>query len=128
MGLDSRRESVRMILHLLSLLLGALYGIRCFWRGLCSLHHHHPLLPISLFLVPSSFHEWAITDKVFRAAAMIAVPFIRLSVLHCCSQLDDEFFRHSLDSIGVIASRSSPLSASSSSNCTRHMSGFLGNG
>ena len=41
-------------------------------------------------------------DKVFGAAAMIAVPFICLSVLYCSSQLDHEFFCHSLDSIGVI--------------------------
>ena len=56
-----------------------------------------------MFLVPSSFHEWAITDKVFRTAAMIAAPFIHLSVLYCSSQLDHEFFCHSLDSIGVFA-------------------------
>ena len=42
-------------------------------------------------------------DKVFRAAAMIAVPFICLSILYCSSQLDHEFFCHSLNSIGVVA-------------------------
>ena len=88
-----------MILCLLSLLLGARYGIHCFWRGLGSLCHHCPLLPVFL---PSSFHEWAITDKVFRAAAMIAVPFICLGILHCTSQLDHEFFHQFLDSIGVV--------------------------
>ena len=51
---------------------------------------------------PSSFHEWPITDKVFRAAAIIAVPFIHLSILYCSIQPDHEFFRHSLDSIRVI--------------------------
>ena len=42
-------------------------------------------------------------DKVFRAAAMITVHFIYLSVLYCSSQPNHEFFCHALDSIGVIA-------------------------
>ena len=41
-------------------------------------------------------------DKVFGAAAMIAAPFICLSILYCSSQLDHEFFHHSLNSIRVV--------------------------
>ena len=91
-----------MISHLLSLLLGALYGIHCFGRGLGSLQHCRPLIPIKLFLISSSFHQQAVLNKMFRVAAMVAVLFVHLSVLHCSSQPDHEFFSHSLDCIWVI--------------------------
>ena len=125
MGLDSRRESVRMVLCLLSLLLGALYGICCFWRGPGS-----PLLSLSppfhlTVSCPSSFHERAITDKVFGAAAMIAVPFIRLSILYCSSQPAMNSSVTPLIPLGSSLSSSSPSWASSSSNCARHTVGFL---
>ena len=42
------------------------------WRGLGSLHH-----PIYLLLVPGSLHEWTITNKMFRATAVIAALFIK---------------------------------------------------
>ena len=48
-------------------------------------------------------------DKVFGAAAMIAVPFIRLSILYCSIQPDHEFFHHSLDSIRVVTFQILPI-------------------
>ena len=62
-----------------------------------------PSFPFNCFLSLAVFMSGQLQIKVFRAAAMIAVPFIHLDILHCSSQLDDEFFHHSLDSIGVIA-------------------------
>ena len=61
-----------------------------------------PSFPFNCFLSLAAFHKRAITDKVFRAAVMVAVLLIHLGILHCSSQPDHEFFHHSLDSIWVI--------------------------
>ena len=102
MGLDSRRESCEDDPMPPEPPSRALYGILCFWRGLGSLYCHHPLLPFNCFLSLAVFISGQLWIKVFRAAAMIAVPFVHLGILYCSSQLDHEFFHHSLNSIRVI--------------------------
>ena len=42
-------------------------------------------------------------DKMLRAAAMVAVLLICLSILHCSSQLDHELLCYSLNSVWVVA-------------------------
>ena len=64
-------------------------------------------------------------DKVFRAAAMIAVPFIHLSILYCSSQPDHEFFCHSLDSIWVITFQILPIIGIFFFQLCQAYSGFL---
>ena len=65
-------------------------------------------------------------DKVFRAAAMIAAPFIRLSILYCSSQLDHEFFCYSLDSIRVITFQILPVVGVFFFQLCQMYGGFLG--
>ena len=50
MGPDSRRESVRMTLLLLSLLLGALHGVHDFWRAQAPFVITVPSFPFNGFL------------------------------------------------------------------------------
>ena len=61
-----------------------------------------PAFPFNCFLSLSVFHKWAITDEMFRAAAMVAVLLIHLGILNCSSKSYHEFLHYSLESIRVI--------------------------
>ena len=65
-------------------------------------------------------------DKVFRAAAMIAAPFICLSILYCSSQPDHEFFCYSLDSIRVVTFQFLPIIGAFFLQLHQTYGGFLG--
>ena len=90
-----------MVLCLLGLLLGALYGVHCFWRGLAPFAVTIPSFLFNCFLSLAVFMSRQLRIKC-SGSCNDAVPFIHLSILYCSSQPDHEFFHHSLDSIRVV--------------------------
>ena len=100
---DPRQESVCEILCLGHPLLGHLQLGHIDLRGPSSLLQYHPLLSVWMGSCPWCLHQWELTDKMFWAAAMIAVFLILLRFLHCLGQAHYKLLCHALDSIGVIS-------------------------
>ena len=71
-------------------------------RGLGSLLWCCPLLSDSMGSWSGCLHQSKFTDKMFQAAAMVAVLLILLSFLHCIGQVHYELLHHTLNPIGVI--------------------------
>ena len=67
-------------------------------------------------------------DEMFRAATVVTEFLIGLGVFHCPCQSDHELPHHPLIPPGSSLSGSLPLSASSSSKCTKWMAGFFESG
>ena len=85
-----------------------------------------PLSPFNCFLSLAAFISRAVTNKMFRTAAVIAALFIHLGIFCCSFQLNHEFIGHSFNPIRVIVFLILALSsAPSSSSWTRHTVRFL---